>query len=232
MNYNKVYVSLALAALALLQYTCSLRICTRREALDRAVIILNAKKNSDKLLVNDITAWKNAARKGPTLVIVESPSKARTIEKFIDSNEYIIDFCAGHIRALAKAKDSPDLKKLVVQEDLKISTADFGVNIFKDFEPQYVPLEGKNEVIRRLQKISKSCSRILLASDEDREGEAISWHLVQVLEPKVPYKRAVFHEITKDAIEWSFEHPRDIDMNKVQSQETRAILDRLTGYTV
>jgi DNA topoisomerase-1 len=192
------------------------------------IISLAAKSKA----VNDIDEWKNAAGKGPTLVIVESPSKAKTIQKFIDSDEYIIDYSAGHIRALAQAKDVPELKKLVVQEELKLNSADFGVNIFENFEPQYVHLEGKNEVIKRLKRLSTACSRILLASDEDREGEAISWHLVEVLKPKVPYKRAVFHEITEDAIRRSFENPRDIDMNRVHSQETRAILDRLTGYTV
>eukprot|EP00596_Hydrurales_sp_CCMP1899_P009853 CAMPEP_0119050552 /NCGR_PEP_ID=MMETSP1177-20130426/70557_1 /TAXON_ID=2985 /ORGANISM="Ochromonas sp, Strain CCMP1899" /LENGTH=1251 /DNA_ID=CAMNT_0007029085 /DNA_START=438 /DNA_END=4193 /DNA_ORIENTATION=- len=116
--------------------------------------------------------------------------------------------------------------------ELKINVADLGVDVRNNFEPVYVPLEGKLETLKRLKKLSEQCSRILLATDEDREGEAISWHLVEALQPKVPFKRAVFHEITKDAILKSFENPREIDMNIVQSQETRRILDRLTGYTI
>jgi DNA topoisomerase-1 len=132
-----------------------------------------------------------------------------------------------------------------------------GVDVFNSFEPIYVPLPDKEDIISRLAKRSTECSRILLASDEDREGEAISWHLMELLQPAVPVKRAVFHEITKSAIENSFASPRyvlhtvprqlanltspeltshvcsrDIDMNLVQSQETRRILDRLAGFTL
>ena len=110
--------------------------------------------------------------------------------------------------------------------------AHLGVDVKNNFEPIYVTMSKKTEVVNRLKKAAKKCSRIILASDEDREGEAISWHLVKILEPTVPYKRAVFHEITKEAIIESFQNPRDINMNLVQSQETRRVLDRLAGYTV
>ena len=183
-----------------------------------------------------IETWESSKDKGTTLVIVESPAKARTIQKFVDSDRFIVDSCAGHVRDLPKAgvdfKNKSELKKSIFCPELKLNVADMGVDVNNNFEPVYVTLENKVEVVRRLQKLSEQCSRILLATDEDREGEAISWHLVELLQPKVPYKRAVFHEITKSAILNSFEEPRDIDMNLVGSQETRRILDRLAGYTV
>lgn len=170
---------------------------------------------------------------GKTLVIVESPAKAKTIQKFVDDS-YIIDSCAGHVRDLPQSARSTlsEFKKDYVLEELKLNVADLGVKVRDNFEPLYVPLEGKSEIVKRLTKLSKSCSKILLATDEDREGEAISWHLLELLQPIVPYKRAVFHEITKDAILESFNNPRDIDMDIVHSQETRRILDRLAGYTI
>ena len=177
-------------------------------------------------------AWLEA--KGRTLVIVESPAKAKTIQKFLNEDEYIVDFCLGHVRDLPSAarEVGPEYRKKMVLDAIKLNVADLGVDVQNGFEPLYVPMAGKSEVLKRLIKLSKECSRILLATDEDREGEAISWHLLEVLKPKVPYKRAVFHEITKGAILDSFENPRDIDMNLVQSQETRRILDRLAGYTI
>ena len=184
----------------------------------------------------DLGSWESASDDGPTLVIVESPAKARTIQKFVDTDRFIIDFCAGHVRDLPKAgadfENKRALKQNIVLPELKLNVADLGVDVMNNFEPVYVTLDNKVEVVRRLKKLSEQCSRILLATDEDREGEAISWHLVELLQPKVPYKRAVFHEITKSAILHSFETPRDIDMNLVESQETRRILDRLAGYTV
>lgn len=177
-------------------------------------------------------AWLEA--KGRTLVIVESPAKAKTIQKFLNEDEYIVDFCLGHVRDLPSAarEVGPEYRKKMVLDAIKLNVADLGVDVQNGFEPLYVPMAGKSEVLKRLIKLSKECSRILLATDEDREGEAISWHLLEVLKPKVPYKRAVFHEITKGAILDSFENPREIDMNLVQSQETRRILDRLAGYTI
>jgi len=146
----------------------------------------------------------------------------------------VIDFCAGHIRDLTSAsKDVPvELKKKMVLPALKLDVASLGVDVDNHFEPIYVESPGKRDVVKRLKGLSKKCSRILLATDEDREGEAISWHLLELLKPKVPVKRAVFHEITPSAIEEAFQNPRDIDMDLVHSQETRRILDRLTGFTL
>jgi len=119
-----------------------------------------------------------------------------------------------------------------VLPELKLDVASLGVDVDNNFEPIYVQMQGKGEVVKRLKALAKKSSRVLLATDEDREGEAISWHLLEILQPSVPVKRAVFHEITQSAILEAFESPRDIDMDLVQSQETRRILDRLTGYTI
>ena len=100
-----------------------------------------------------------------------------------------------------------------MQKELALNAASLGVNVHNNFEPIYVNVKDKADVISRLQQTAQMCSRVLLASDEDREGEAISWHLAEVLKPSVPFKRAVFSEITKDAIERSFETPRDIKMD-------------------
>eukprot|EP01041_Mallomonas_annulata_P006134 gene6134-12420_t len=170
---------------------------------------------------------------GTTLVIVESPAKVKTIQKYL-GDEYIVDYCAGHIRDLPNsAKEVPaEFRKNKVINELKLTVADLGIDVYNNFEPLYIEMERKGDIMRRLRSLSKKCSRILLATDEDREGEAISWHLIQLINPTIPYKRAVFNEITKDAILEAFKHPRDIDMDLVQSQETRRILDRLAGYTV
>ena len=176
--------------------------------------------------------WK--AAKGKTLVIVESPAKAKTIQKYLDSDEYVVDYSAGHVRDLPSSleKAPAHKKKQVILPEINLNVAHLGVDVEDNFEPIYVTMTRKTEVVERLKEAARKCSRIILASDEDREGEAISWHLVKVLEPSVPYKRAVFHEITKEAIIESFKNPRDIDMNLVQSQETRRVIDRLAGYTV
>lgn len=169
---------------------------------------------SPPLTISTNQQWEKAGSEGMTLVIVESPAKARTIQGFLDEDRYIIDYCAGHVRDLSKAKDAPpELRKVIVQKELGLNAASLGVNVHNNFEPIYVNMEAKADVINRLQKTAKKCSRILLASDEDREGEAISWHLAEVLKPSVPFKRAVFSEITKDAIERSFNTPRDIKMD-------------------
>lgn len=140
---------------------------------------------------------------GTTLVIVESPAKARTIEKFLTQHEaagadasaatgtkYIVDSCMGHIRSLAQTKaDLPaECKKKLVVPQLGVTVADLSVDVENRFTPLYVELPDKKPVIKRLRSLAKSADRILLATDEDREGEAISWHLLQVLQPTVPYK--------------------------------------------
>lgn len=158
------------------------------------------------------SSWEGAAS-GMTLVIVESPAKAKTIQKFLDPSRYLVDYSAGHVRDLpTSAKDIPArFKKILVSDTLKLYAGHLGVDVSNGFDPIYVPLPGKGEILKRLSEQAAACSRILLASDEDREGEAIAWHLTEVLQPKVPFKRAVFHEITKDAILLSFANPRCVD---------------------
>ena len=159
------------------------------------------------------------------LVIVESPTKAKTIRKFLPK-EYIVEASMGHIRDLPQsATDIP--AKLKAEEWTKI-----GVNVEQNFEPLYVVPKGKFKIIQDLKKKMADADILYLATDEDREGEAISWHLMEVLKPKIPVKRMVFHEITKSAIMKALEDTRDVDMNLVYAQETRRILDRLVGYTV
>ncbi len=158
-------------------------------------------------------------------VIVESPTKAKTIRKFLPGN-YTVDASIGHVRDLPKsAADIP--KKLKGEEWTKL-----GIDVENGFKPLYVTPKGKGKVVRELKKKLKDADLLLLATDEDREGESISWHLVDILKPKVPVRRMVFHEITKKAIERALETGRDIDIDLVNAQETRRILDRLYGYTL
>jgi len=160
-----------------------------------------------------------------SLVIVESPAKARTISKFLGPN-YTIEASIGHIRDLPEgAKEIPESYK---GEDW----AYLGVNVTKNFEPVYIVPHDKIKQVRKLKSLLKTAGELYLATDEDREGEAISWHLCEVLQPKVPVHRLVFHEITKEAILEALEHPRQIDDNLVRAQETRRIIDRLYGYDV
>ncbi|MDZ7772812.1 MAG: type I DNA topoisomerase [Balneolaceae bacterium] len=160
-----------------------------------------------------------------SLVIVESPTKIKTIKKFLPK-DYVIDSSMGHIRDLpANAKEIPSKYK-------KEEWANLGVNVEENFEPLYVVPSGKKKVVTKLKKQLKDSDELILATDEDREGEAISWHLVQVLDPDIPVKRMVFREITREAIQEAMNHYRDIDMNLVNAQETRRIIDRLAGYTI
>jgi DNA topoisomerase-1 len=162
---------------------------------------------------------------GTSLVIVESPTKAKTIRKFL-GKEYIIESCMGHIRDLPQSsKDIPEKVK-------KEKWAQLGVNVDKHFEPLYCIPKDKLKVIKNLKEKLEQADIVYLATDEDREGESISWHLNEVLKPKVPAKRMVFHEITKEAIMKALSETREIDQNLVKAQETRRILDRLVGYTI
>ena len=158
------------------------------------------------------------------LVIVESPAKAKTISKYL-GNDYTVLASIGHIRDLVDPKDLPADKK-------KGSLAKFSIDIENDFEPYYAISPGKSKTVSDLKKALVGAEELYLATDEDREGEAIAWHLLQILKPKVPVKRMVFHEITKEAIQSALEHTRAVDDNLVQAQETRRVVDRLYGYEI
>jgi DNA topoisomerase I len=162
---------------------------------------------------------------GSILVIVESPAKARTIARFL-GNEYTVAPSIGHVRDLPEsAADVPTRLK-------KHSWARLGVDIEHGFQPIYVIPAEKKEQVRKLKALCDQADVLYLATDEDREGESISWHLKEVLEPRIPVHRLVFHEITPEAIAYALGHPRDVDMDLVRAQETRRTLDRLFGYEV
>jgi len=162
---------------------------------------------------------------GKALVIVESPTKAKTIARFLD-DDYIVESSVGHIR------DLPDSASEIPSEVKDKPWARLGINVEKGFEPLYVIPRDKQEQVKKLKKLLKQADELYLATDEDREGESISWHLLQVLEPKVPTHRLVFHEITKDAINHALQSPREVDTRLVSAQETRRVLDRLYGYEI
>ena len=146
------------------------------------------------------------------MVIVESPAKARTVSRFL-GKKYRVRASVAHVR------DLPSIR--------------MGVAIENDFEPRYVVPAKRKDVVRELKADVKNSSEIYLATDPDREGEAISWHLLQALKSAIgprPVHRVEFHEITKAAIERAFAHPREIDMQRVDAQQARRILDRLVGY--
>ncbi|GAH47580.1 unnamed protein product, partial [marine sediment metagenome] len=144
------------------------------------------------------------------LVIVESPAKARTLSKLLGAN-YSLKASMGHVRDLPKSG--------------------LGVDIEKGFAPKYVVLRAKSKIVNELKKAAKDASAVYLATDPDREGEAISWHLQKVTKTnRKPYRRVTFHEITKEAIKRAFDHPRSINMQLVNAQQARRILDRLVGY--
>lgn len=151
------------------------------------------------------------AEDSTNLIIVESPSKARTLKRFL-GDKYQIEASVGHIRDLPKN--------------------DLGVDVENGFKPTYVASEGKSKVISQLKSLVKKAGTLYLATDPDREGEAIAWHIMELLKPTIPVKRLAFHEITKSAIQESFDHTRDIDSSLVSAQEARRILDRLWGYKV
>ncbi len=159
------------------------------------------------------------------LIIVESPAKARTIAKFLGPG-YEVESSIGHIRDLPPNADA------IPKKYKKESWARLGIDVDNDFAPLYVVPPDKKKQVNTLKKKLAKASELYLATDEDREGEAIAWHLVEVLEPSVPIKRLVFHEITRGAIERALAEPREIDNRLVAAQETRRILDRLVGYEV
>ncbi|MGB7359309.1 MAG: type I DNA topoisomerase [Mycobacterium sp.] len=159
------------------------------------------------------------------LVIVESPTKARKIAGYLGSN-YVVESSRGHIRDLPRA--AADVPAKYKSEPW----ARLGVNVDADFEPLYIVSPDKKSTVAELKDLLKNVDELYLATDGDREGEAIAWHLLETLKPRIPVKRMVFHEITEPAIRAAAEDPRDLDNDLVDAQETRRILDRLYGYEV
>jgi DNA topoisomerase-1 len=159
------------------------------------------------------------------LVIVESPAKARTISKLLGRG-YTVEASIGHVR------DLPQGAKQIPAQYKGEPWSNLGVNVDDNFTPIYIIPPGKSKQIKLLKDQLKGADALYLATDEDREGEAISWHLLEILKPKVPVHRLVFHEITREAIEEALQSPRDVDDQLVKAQETRRILDRLYGYEV
>ncbi|MFC4495311.1 type I DNA topoisomerase [Streptomyces ovatisporus] len=168
---------------------------------------------------------REPANGGRRLVIVESPAKAKTIKGYLGPG-YVVEASVGHIR------DLPNGAAEVPAKYKGESWARLGVNVNSDFEPLYVVNTDKKDQVKKLKQLLAESDELLLATDEDREGEAIAWHLREVLKPKVPVRRMVFHEITKDAIQDAVRNPRDLNQRLVDAQETRRILDRLYGYEV
>ncbi len=161
---------------------------------------------------------------GRKLVIVESPAKAKTIAGYL-GKDWDVEASVGHIRDIPTPSEMPaDIKKGPFGR--------FGVDVDNDFEAYYVVDSDKKKKVSELKRLLKGADELYLATDEDREGEAIAWHLLEVLQPKVPVKRMVFHEITKEAIQRAANSTRDLDVALVDAQETRRILDRLYGYEV
>ncbi|BFO14011.1 hypothetical protein SHKM778_03990 [Streptomyces sp. KM77-8] len=164
------------------------------------------------------------AKGGRRLVIVESPAKAKTIKGYLGPG-YIVEASVGHIRDLPNGAAE-------VPEKYTGEVRRLGVDVDHDFQPIYVVNADKRAQVKKLKDLLKESDELFLATDEDREGEAIAWHLQEVLKPKIPVKRMVFHEITKDAIRAAVANPRELNQKLVDAQETRRILDRLYGYEV
>jgi Topoisomerase IA len=149
--------------------------------------------------------------KKKALIIVESPSKIKTLKKFLGEN-YAFESSVGHVRDLPEKE--------------------LGIDLKKDFEPTYVILPGKTEVVKKLKKAASECDEVFLAPDPDREGEAIAWHISELLPAKTKIKRITFNSITKDAVLDALKHPRELDIHLVDAQQARRILDRLVGYSI
>ena len=164
-------------------------------------------------------------KNGPALVIVESPAKAKTISRYLGSG-YIVESSLGHIR------DLPSMASEIPAEVKDQDWARIGVNVDEGFKPLYIVPAKKKPQVKKLRQLAKQASVLYLATDEDREGEAIAWHLKEVLDPKVPVWRMVFDEITESAIREALHNPRTLDEKLVDAQEARRILDRLYGYEV
>ena len=167
----------------------------------------------------------NGSGGGQRLVIVESPAKARTIAGYLGKG-YVVESSIGHIR------DMPDKAAEIPEKYRKEPWARLGVDVDHDFQALYVVNTDKKQQVSKLKKLLASADELLLATDEDREGEAIAWHLLQELKPKVPARRMVFHEITPEAIAQAVANPRELDTGLVDAYQTRRVLDRLYGYEV
>ena len=176
-------------------------------------------------MANEDRGGGNGSRNLRRLVIVESPTKARKIAGYLGSN-YIVESSRGHIRDLPRA--AADVPAKYKSEPW----ARLGVNVDADFEPLYIISPDKKGTVSELKSLLKNADELYLATDGDREGEAIAWHLLETLKPRIPVKRMVFHEITEPAIRAAAQHPRALDNDLVDAQETRRILDRLYGYEV
>ena len=174
---------------------------------------------------DDKTGERSTANGARRLVIVESPAKARTIAGYLGKG-YVVESSIGHIR------DMPGSAADIPAKLRKEPWARLGVNVDADFEPLYVVNADKRQQVSKLKQLLKDADELLLATDEDREGEAIAWHLLQELKPKVPARRMVFHEITPEAIAAAVAQPRDMDTGLVEAYQTRRVLDRLYGYEV
>ncbi|WOF24087.1 type I DNA topoisomerase [Microbacterium betulae] len=160
---------------------------------------------------------------GKTLVIVESPTKMRSIQNYLGDGYEVLS-SVGHIRDLADKRDIPEKDRPAYGK--------YSIDIEHDFDPYYVVSDRKTKTVSELKRALKDADQLLLATDEDREGEAIAWHLLETLKPKIPVKRMVFHEITEDAIRAAIDKTRELDIALVDAQETRRILDRLYGWDV
>ncbi len=160
---------------------------------------------------------------GKKLVIVESPTKMKSSQGYL-GDDYEVLSSVGHIRDLASKKEIP--------ADKKAAYGKYSIDVENDFDPYYVVNDRKTKTVAELKRALKTADEVLLATDGDREGEDIAWHLLEVLKPKVPVRRMIFHEITKDAIREAAEHTRDLDVSLVDAQETRRVLDRLYGWDV
>ena len=158
------------------------------------------------------------------LVIVESPNKVRSIAGYLGP-EFDVEASVGHIRDLPQPSELPATMK-------KGPYGKFAVDVEDDFTPYYVVNPDKKKTVAQLKKALKEADELYLATDDDREGEAIAWHLQQVLKPKVPVRRMVFTEITREAVTRALDNTRELDIHLVDAQETRRILDRLVGYEV
>jgi DNA topoisomerase I len=187
--------------------------------------VTGAENPREKSGVPNAQKSAESAKAGTRLVIVESPAKAKTISGYLGPG-YVVEASYGHVRDLPRnAADVPAKYK-------ELPWARLGVDVDHDFAALYVVSPDRSKQVAKLRALAKDASELLLATDEDREGEAIAWHLLETLKPTVPIKRMVFHEITKSAIQQAVANPRAINQSLVDAQEARRILDRLYGYEV